>query len=610
LRSRALNPEMQIRERCRYGAPWGLCAVGVVLFSMLGGQARAAVDAKAVSARLSDNAFALLDAVTKSHDSNALLGPVGVFAADAQKRSAAIQSGDHRGAGAAMAALKSDAATVGKAAASGGLDKAKWSAIEHDLDALAAVVPAVAAAPDSTPPEAASAAPASHSESETGASPGDLAVTIDSTQMVASDVLRVKGSMRGRGIRSAGIYLGATRLGRLNLKPESGPRVINFSLDIHSPTPGSVLRVYDIAGRSAEAAIEGAAQTVPNASVEGPPPAVPSLDSPDELASKGDDLSSESSGLSADTSTKENTEEIPAATPPPSEPKLRMPSHLTDNGPNDVRIQIDSVSQVDAGMRSYLVRGQIVGRNLKKAGIYIDGRLVQKIPLNRGVGLRTSNFAQSFSAVGSEATIRVYRAKDDYTESSIELGSGPAIGSVNTTGPVALGSPLTGSPLIGSLGGGGLNPGPIAVQITSVQAAAPNLYVVSGYVSGRHIASAGLYQNGMLIQSFNVSSGSGGGIGGLISGLISGQQISFAGRFNPAAGFTSVRAYDRSGNVTEQPVMGGGTMYGTNPYGVNPYARSPYMGLSPGVGMAPGIGVAPYNSTLGVGVAPSRGMPW
>jgi hypothetical protein len=89
---------------------------------MTGAIAAAADDAKSLSARLSDEAFALLTSVSEKRDTpSPLLGPVGVLAADSQKLSAALESGNRREARLAMAAVKSDAAEVDKAGGSGGL---------------------------------------------------------------------------------------------------------------------------------------------------------------------------------------------------------------------------------------------------------------------------------------------------------------------------------------------------------------------------------------------------------------------------------------------------------------------------------------------------------
>jgi hypothetical protein len=621
----------------------GLCALLIALAGTIG--RAAADDAKALSSRLSDQAFALLNSVSAKRDTpSPLLGPIGVFAADSQKLSTAVQSNDRAAAAAALAALKSDAADVDKGAASGGLDKAKWGSIKHDLDALSAIVPAapasaasVAAAPASGKP-AASAAPSTVSTSGGGGEVSHAPVVqIDSAEMAGPGILRIKGYMSGHAIRSAGIYFEGSRLAKLDVKRALGDQTIKFNLEIHDPVQGSVLRIYDSAGRSAQAPILGAVATGPiidrGTPIESAP--APSLeDSPGNVAlGGGDDFDAEmkameksagvgggsaeassgaagpSSGLATEGSdSTENTEEIPAAAASLSGPKSRVDSQFTAHGQSDIRIRIDSVSVVDAGMHEYMVRGQIAGSHLKRAAIYVDGRLAQRIPLNSGQGLRTSNFAQSFTDVGSEATIRVYRTRRDFSESSIDLAAastGPGAGTgTASTAPMVINSPLGGSLATG------VNPNGLAVQITSVQPAAPSLYVVSGNISGRNIASAGIYQNGVLAQPLSLSRGGlSGGIGGLLSGLIPGmsRQVSFTGRFNPLMGYATVRAYDTSGMMAEQPIVGG-SAYGMNPYGVNPYMRNPYTGVSPytGVGTT-GIGIGPGTtprSGFGVGTPP------
>ncbi len=617
-----------------------LCALGLTL-AMLCGPVHAAVDAKSASSQLSDEAFALLNSVSKNHDSpSPLLGPVGVFAGDAQKLSEAIAASDRTGAAATLTSLKADAAAVEKAAGSGGLDQTKWSAIKRDLAALAPMVPVLPAkatpakATDEKPsaPSTGGSAAIAPAEPAPAGNPSDLVVKVESAQMVGNDVLRVQGYLRGRGISSAGIYTGNELRARLNVKPEAGPRMVQFKLNISDPVPGAVIRIHDSNGRSAEAPISGAAETASPAGEAEPPIAKSgaSASSPnpaEETASTGNDLNSPSSPPESGAS-EDNTEEIPAAVPPPSGPKRRMVSHLRSYGPHDISIQIATLSMVDPGLREYQIRGQISGSNLKRAGIYIDGRLTQEIPLNAGSGFHTSTFAQSFDAVGSEATIRVYRSRHDYTESSIDLataGVGTAMAGIpmGAAGPMAI-NPMTANPMISNsmtanTFGAESNPDQIAVQITSVQPASSTLYVVTGMISGRNIASAGLYQNGGLIQTINTGSGISGGLSGLISGIIPGtsRQISFTGRFNPMQGLATVRAYDRNGMMTEQPVIVAGTLYAPNPYGygaVNPYVRNPYTGaytgVAPGVSMAPGIGVAPgVGVTPGIGASPFRGVP-
>ena len=218
------------------------------------------------------------------------------------------------------------------------------------------------------------------------------------------------------------------------------------------------------------------------------------------------------------------------------------------------------MTAVDAGMRDYVVSGPNrrhrpgAGRHLRRRAVGAGDWTQQRRRL------RTSDFAQSFTAVGSQATIRVYRTRRDYTETSINLGTAdgqhlrPFDQSTGNRSQQPAAYPTAAISI----------PTQLSIQITSVQAATPSLYVVSGIISGHNIASAGIYQNGVLSQPLNLSSGGGGGIGGLISGLIPGtsRQVSFVGRFNPALGFATVRAYDRNGLMTEQPVSAGGFIRG------------------------------------------------
>ncbi len=638
-----LRAENLLQRGQRLSAGTVICAIALVVAAAT---VAVAADAKALSAQLSDEAFALLTSISGKRDTpNPLLGPVGVFAADSQKLSSALQAQDRRGAAAAMAALESDAAAVDKAAASGGLDAGKWGDIKHDLASLSALIPvspaaSVAAAPG---PSAGAAAPKESAPASIppSADAGDLGdrprVRIDSAQMVGADIVRLKGYMSGRALRSAGIYLGETRLAKLDIKPASGQQMIQFNIEIHDPQQGSVLRVYDSEGRSAQALIPGEVEAAAPmresapAIVIAPPPSSASAGSPNvglggfeesselermegalESASRSGSSASGSgvweNSASENSASGANTEEIPSAVPPLSGPKSRMASHLAAHGNNDIQIQIDSITMVDPGMREYMVRGQIAGSNLKRAGIYVDGRLVQKLPVERGSGFHTSSFAQSFTDVGSEATIRVYRSRHNYSETSINLAS------------ASIGTPSMPPALIGSAIGGAypgmINPGQLAVQVTSVQAAAPSLYVVSGFISGNNIASAGIYQNGVLTQPLSIGSGGiTGAIGGLISGLIPGmnKQYSFTGRFNPTLGYATVRAYNSSGMMAEQPIMAGGSPYGygMNSYGMNPYSRNPYSANpyavsplgSPGIGLAPGVGASP-RTPGGVGTVP------
>ena len=92
-----------------------------------------------------------------------------------------------------------------------------------------------------------------------------------------------------------------------------------------------------------------------------------------------------------------------------------------------------AVQQSIAETDSYQVIGQIAGTNVHRAGIYIDGRLVQPIAISPG---SDTSFNVSFTMFGKEATIRAYGAGNNFVESSIDLsvangavyGSNPPVG--------------------------------------------------------------------------------------------------------------------------------------------------------------------------------------
>jgi hypothetical protein len=235
------------------------------------------------------------------------------------------------------------------------------------------------------------------------------------------------------------------------------------------------------------------------------------------------------------------------------------------------------VTQTATAPPTYEVVGIINGRGVTRAGIYVDGRLVKTVPVEDGGDF--TNFDQRFAMSSGTATVRAYGAGGQFVESRIDLSDGlasvqplPPGSSAYATRPSAPG---------------------VGVLITSVRPLAGNLYQVTGTISG-NIASAGLYQNGVLAQPINAGGLTGmisgaGGLGSMLSGLLPGssQSTSFNLRFNPGLGYATIRAYDRVGNVTEQPVTAGSAVnpygaapYGAIPYGVSPYGPNPY-GINP-----------------------------
>ncbi|MFZ0890502.1 MAG: hypothetical protein WA005_18835, partial [Candidatus Binataceae bacterium] len=353
--------------------------------------------------------------------------------------------------------------------------------------------------------------------------------------------VHVRGFFEGRTLKSAGIYDGDQLLRAIKVDDVLGEQRVNFDIELEEVTPGVVLRVSDAAGLGAEASLASAMaiRGIGGAKeVElGPPSESPNVSLGGGIAS------TESATVSHD------VEEIPSRDEPPpaSSPSQRhLPGHLADHLGN-IQVNILNVSLEDPASRTYEVMGEVSGDGIRRAGIYVDGKLVKSLDIDTTGGINTDTFDESFQMNGAQATIRVYGPHDEYVESSIRVG------------PSSLPPSIV-------MPGMGLNPNQLAVQISSLRPIAANAVVVSGVVSGKNLASAGLYQNGMLMQQLPVSAG-------LLSALTSGsyRQVNFTAQFNPGAGPALVRVYDTGGQFAQQPVMSGGIGPYASPYGAPPY---------------------------------------
>lgn len=442
-----------------------LCGALVFALSCAIPAARAADDPGAASAELSNQAFALLnslDAPAADADANpgakALLGPVASFAGDAQTLSQALGAGDTAGARRATASLDADAASVDAALkAHGGAVKAgikpdRWDALKHQLAAIeksvppasASAVPASAAPPAAPPaaaggpaepgapapgaavpptPAADSAAAASASAAP-AADSGGPAIRIES-RSVAGDVTHLKGYFEGSALQSAGIYEGAQRVKPLKVEHVLGRQKVTFQLSLRDADISTNLRVVDQAGRTATASVFGDDSTA--------------------MASSGTESGVEVDRGSGATS-GDNTAEIPSARAPSSgldgggveESVPRADEGLGSGGlggglvggrlgapMGNVQINIEAVNPVNPLSHLYQVVGQIIGHGVHRAGIYVDGRLVKRLPVSRGANV--SNFHTTFMMNGGTATIRAFSAGNQYVESSIAMP--PAVAS-------------------------------------------------------------------------------------------------------------------------------------------------------------------------------------
>jgi hypothetical protein len=138
----------------------------------------------------------------------------------------------------------------------------------------------------------------------------------------------------------------------------------------------------------------------------------------------------------AGSTSRSDTAEIPSMiAPAPGDPGsggLAEPAPRADEGlgsggfvgggigapMGNIQVNIEAVNPVNPLSHLYQVVGQIIGHGVRRAGIYIDGRLVKRLPVSRG---NLTNFATTFRQSGGTATIRAFGAGNQYVESSIAM---------------------------------------------------------------------------------------------------------------------------------------------------------------------------------------------
>ena len=333
-----------------------------------------AADPGPLAAKLSNEAFALLNATTASgiSPSDPLLGSVASFAGDAQTLNNALKGGDRRAAAKALGALQADESALqanlkGHAAPVGG---AQWEEMKRQLATLAVALP---------PGSAETSSAAGHSEAPSSASPaeapaGDGPRVVIGSRAFSQGVLHLKGYIEGSDLESAGIYEGRRRIENLKVAHVSGRQRVNFDLELGSAGPSTVIRVRDDAGRTAEApALARVAMAPPGESGAGGPSSMPEVIRGDRIGGSGTSEVAPESGAS-------NTAEIPSHGATGARTRTRGGSLV------GVKITVSAVTMVSTMPRRYEVVGQIVGAGLTSAGIYVSGHEVKPIPLQNAAG--------------------------------------------------------------------------------------------------------------------------------------------------------------------------------------------------------------------------------
>jgi hypothetical protein len=519
------------------------------------------------AAHLADQSFQVLTALNKQSTgagSNPLLGPMATFAADADTLNKSLVQHDADGASSAVKALQSDQVTIDQTmkAHPEALNPSDWTILRQQVAALAKKVPSSpvesgssahvpSAAPAPTPalsaePPMTETATSSATDQRTGPQ-----IVITSRQS-DGDAVRLRGYFEGYALKSAGIYDGSSELRAFKVNDVHGEQRVEFDLRLGGASTTTLLRVADADGRTAEAPALASADTESNEPSTG------------ELASAAP-LGSEPGGGTIGGASG-STAEIPSHGPFTPSPSKR---HMLGAHLGNVRVDIAQVVELADSPPTYQVVGQIHGPGVTHAGVYVDGRLVEQIAIAASTHL--TSFSERFIDEGGPATIRAYGIGSQFTETPIDIAE-TADNSIASTAPAMPAAPMAVMPSSGP-----------AIQITAVTAVATNLYSVSGVITGANMASAGLYQNGVLAQNISVN----GGFAGLLGALLprNYRRVNFTTRFNPYVGPATIRAFDSDGGFNEQPIIVAGV---SSPY--NPgYAVNPYSAMNPNSAMNPSI---------------------
>jgi hypothetical protein len=384
--------------------------------------------APALASQLSDHAFALLDVVNADSSKGApILAPVASLAGDAQALSTALGAGDRAAASRAMASIVNDRDQIDAAAKSAhGMNPGQWEAIKGQIAALEKLLPpaagAAAARATGAPSSARAPAPSTSVAPPTAERlPSPPKVAIASRVFKAGSV-HVKGYLEGTELKSAGIFDGDEKSKDIEVASTPGEQRINFDFSIEQPSPTQSIRVSDAYGREAHAMIA-------------PDPAGVGAMKGSEVLIEVDPSAASSSGVANSSSStdegrlassgpavRHNTAEIPRSG------DALSPSHRHINSGRslaplaNVQISIIDAEELMSAPGVVEVIGQISGAGVKRAGVYVNGRLAEPIPISAS-GYSGFDVRYAMPA-GSDARIRAYGNGNDFVEASIDTVSG------------------------------------------------------------------------------------------------------------------------------------------------------------------------------------------
>ena len=219
------------------------------------------------------------------------------------------------------------------------------------------------------------------------------------------------GFLEGTALQSAGIYDHGEKLKDIDVVGTPGSQRVNFDFAIEGPSPTMTIQVTDMAGRTASASVMTPGSSVPE---------------PEGGASAPSEGTADSIPPSEPSTENGNAVEIPryGGSASARQPNPRFVGGV-GNPMSNAEIRVMSVIPVMSRPGSYEVTGQIAGAGVHRAGIYVNGRPVQRIPISAGT---LSPFDVVFPLVGGRnATIRAYGAGNQYVELPINLNGPPAM---------------------------------------------------------------------------------------------------------------------------------------------------------------------------------------
>ncbi len=220
----------------------------------------------------------------------------------------------------------------------------------------------------------------------------------------------MKGFLQGTDLKSAGIYDDEQKSKDIDVASTRGEQRVNFDFTIETPSPGQSIRVADIYGREAHAMVapdsslvasthgrEELIEVEPGASASG------AIDGP--LASSGP-------------APRNNIAEIPRPADELSPSHRHMGAGASLGTLTGVQINLIDAEEVMSAPGNVEVIGQIAGRGVRRAGVYVNGRLAKSIPISVG---GFSAFDVTFPMPSrSAASIRAYGNGNDFVEASID----------------------------------------------------------------------------------------------------------------------------------------------------------------------------------------------